>query len=381
MSSCPVEQDAWLLTRLGNVDYHFHGDDDQCHLSHPRGRERRGHPGVRMMRMTSDDGDDANNSDANDHHDFNDMPDLLSYLGEKRQWTPPPPLASTSEFPPSAPVKKKSRQHSLDAEVRNFESSAGLARHFDRSHCPQQQELVKAQQQELVRTQQQDLNQQQETSARFATRPQMPVMWPPGWPMMAPGGPALIFQPSQAAAAAQHHAQMMHLQQRRVVTAAAHTPPSSHATAAKHCANCGSTQTPSWRRCPRGKDLLCNACGLYAKLHHRPRPFRVAEDGSIRVMRLSPDQQEDTWQPYAVAQQPNISGNHNIGIICANCMTEETPCWRRRADDGAILCNACALYQRSNGRARPRLYEESTAVANDMATSGVMDLPPLFNPL
>ncbi|KAK3829325.1 MAG: hypothetical protein J3Q66DRAFT_274854, partial [Benniella sp.] len=40
----------------------------------------------------------------------------------------------------------------------------------------------------------------------------------------------------------------------------------------KVCHNCGATESPSWRRCPQGKLLLCNACGLYHKLHGRPRP-------------------------------------------------------------------------------------------------------------
>jgi len=30
----------------------------------------------------------------------------------------------------------------------------------------------------------------------------------------------------------------------------------------KYCDNCRTTNTPSWRRCPRGRILLCNACGL-----------------------------------------------------------------------------------------------------------------------
>lgn len=56
----------------------------------------------------------------------------------------------------------------------------------------------------------------------------------------------------------------------------------------KRCSNCGATSTPSWRRCPEGKALLCNACGLYQKLHKRPRPVTIDEDGNVRVARDRP---------------------------------------------------------------------------------------------
>lgn len=55
--------------------------------------------------------------------------------------------------------------------------------------------------------------------------------------------------------------------------------------AGRMCANCGATSTPSWRRCPEGRRLLCNACGLYQKLHGRERPLRIAADGSARCSR------------------------------------------------------------------------------------------------
>ncbi|KAI8980309.1 hypothetical protein BDB01DRAFT_797328 [Pilobolus umbonatus] len=40
------------------------------------------------------------------------------------------------------------------------------------------------------------------------------------------------------------------------------------------CANCNQTQTPLWRKNDRGEPV-CNACGLYAKLHHRDRPAEM----------------------------------------------------------------------------------------------------------
>ncbi|KAK3829582.1 MAG: hypothetical protein JOS17DRAFT_685927, partial [Linnemannia elongata] len=53
----------------------------------------------------------------------------------------------------------------------------------------------------------------------------------------------------------------------------------------KACNNCQTTTTPSWRRCPKGRILLCNACGLYQKLHGKSRPHYLAKDGTIKVQR------------------------------------------------------------------------------------------------
>ena len=62
----------------------------------------------------------------------------------------------------------------------------------------------------------------------------------------------------------------------------------------KQCANCGARNTPTWRRCPEGKLLLCNACGLYVKNHHQHRQVIRAPDGQLRVAR-SPSQSLDNY--------------------------------------------------------------------------------------
>uniref|UniRef100_A0A8W8M0U7 GATA-type domain-containing protein n=1 Tax=Magallana gigas TaxID=29159 RepID=A0A8W8M0U7_MAGGI len=44
------------------------------------------------------------------------------------------------------------------------------------------------------------------------------------------------------------------------------------------CANCGTNTTTLWRRNGNG-DPVCNACGLYYKLHNVNRPLTMKKDG------------------------------------------------------------------------------------------------------
>ncbi|KAI8577778.1 hypothetical protein K450DRAFT_164677, partial [Umbelopsis ramanniana AG] len=40
------------------------------------------------------------------------------------------------------------------------------------------------------------------------------------------------------------------------------------------CSNCGTTTTPLWRRAPNG-ETICNACGLYLKARNTLRPVSL----------------------------------------------------------------------------------------------------------
>ncbi|KAI8890580.1 glucocorticoid receptor-like (DNA-binding domain) [Backusella circina FSU 941] len=67
----------------------------------------------------------------------------------------------------------------------------------------------------------------------------------------------------------------------------------------QECANCHQTQTPLWRKDNRGQ-TICNACGLYAKLHHRDRPAEMRKSTIQRRRRdwtTIDDEEEECGAP------------------------------------------------------------------------------------
>ncbi|CAA7262300.1 unnamed protein product [Cyclocybe aegerita] len=106
------------------------------------------------------------------------------------------------------------------------------------------------------------------------------------------------------------------------------------------CSNCGATHTPLWRR-GLNDELNCNACGLYCKLHKRPRPKSMRNSHGEGRAQAAPRQ-----------ETVDVMARPSVAAQCYNCHTTATPLWRKD-DEGKTVCNACGLYYKLHGSARP----------------------------
>ncbi|KAJ1877444.1 GATA type transcriptional activator of nitrogen-regulated proteins [Coemansia sp. RSA 1722] len=150
------------------------------------------------------------------------------------------------------------------------------------------------------------------------------------------------------------------------------------------CMNCKTTSTPLWRRDPASGAHLCNRCGLYLKTYNVMHPLTKIKRRAISVVANKRDtgnrragidepaaEMDDVEQvPRApnchpaqlhqvdvrVVQKRRITPKQQISLgmtpRCYNCSAEQTPLWRRDPEDN-IICNACGLYYKLHGRARP----------------------------
>ncbi|KAF1802069.1 GATA-type zinc finger transcription factor [Mucor lusitanicus] len=78
-------------------------------------------------------------------------------------------------------------------------------------------------------------------------------------------------------------------------------PTSTMLESGQECANCHQTQTPLWRKNERGEPV-CNACGLYAKLHHRDRPAEMRKT-TIQRRRRDWNAEEESEEEQQQQQQ------------------------------------------------------------------------------
>ncbi|KAI9310268.1 hypothetical protein BX666DRAFT_2033271 [Dichotomocladium elegans] len=93
----------------------------------------------------------------------------------------------------------------------------------------------------------------------------------------------------------------------------------------KKCMNCGATKTPTWRRGPLSRRLLCNACGLYEKVSGRKR-IVVIKDGKPRIHR---------WPSHG-----RTSGRNSTPYTCNVCNAAEAKRWHIVHEQ--CFCDKCA---------------------------------------
>ncbi|KAF9563896.1 putative electron transfer flavoprotein subunit [Mortierella alpina] len=139
------------------------------------------------------------------------------------------------------------------------------------------------------------------------------------------------------------------------------------------CQNCGVTVTPLWRR-SADNEPLCNACGLYHKLHasHRPKHLQQTIQtnpvgGGATLMNKgmrntargpggsdqgSSSQQDSSDEGQEFSESQSSTSSAGMQPTCSNCKTTMTPLWRKD-DAGEILCNACGLYYKLHHIHRP----------------------------
>ncbi|KND03078.1 uncharacterized protein SPPG_02143 [Spizellomyces punctatus DAOM BR117] len=77
------------------------------------------------------------------------------------------------------------------------------------------------------------------------------------------------------------------------------------------CINCSTTSTPLWRRDDKG-NAICNACGLYYKLHHTHRPVTMKRAVIKRRKRVTPNSGA-VLSPYETSLWSSIDASADHG--------------------------------------------------------------------
>ena len=87
------------------------------------------------------------------------------------------------------------------------------------------------------------------------------------------------------------------------------------------CANCNTNTTTLWRRNDKGEPV-CNACGLYFKLHKVDRPIAMKKDG-IQTRKRKPKSSPQTMKESSSKNKPTqpMYNNYNTRKVSPHSYT------------------------------------------------------------
>lgn len=95
------------------------------------------------------------------------------------------------------------------------------------------------------------------------------------------------------------------IQKRSSTNLSASADTSSSSQTNQECTNCHTKTTPLWRRNPQGEPL-CNACGLFLKLHGTTRPLSLKTDVIRKRNRLSNQQNASNSASSSTQNSPKV---------------------------------------------------------------------------
>ncbi|PAV83438.1 hypothetical protein WR25_08678 isoform D [Diploscapter pachys] len=93
------------------------------------------------------------------------------------------------------------------------------------------------------------------------------------------------------------------------------------------CSNCNGTNTTLWRRNSEG-DPVCNACGLYFKLHNVQRPVAMRKEGQLQTRKRKP---KDGSGGGKKTREKKANGNSTTTAENRNNHTSKYPINKRRS--------------------------------------------------
>lgn len=129
------------------------------------------------------------------------------------------------------------------------------------------------------------------------------------------------------------------------------------------CTNCGTTQTTLWRRNSEGEPV-CNACGLYYKLHGIRRPLSMRKDG-IQTRKRKPKSRKKDDEKNKIKPEPGYSTNDSKSSVSLDPPSQKS----QYPVNGNKPDTSSALYSYPNSTVLPSILNQSSSTNNNCTES------------